>query len=295
MYIDYSNRKYKKYTKYLVGIFLGVFMYLGYIILYPANISDMGNFEIRNGDTINSVSENLYIENIIKSKNVFKLLLKYRLGNKQIVYGNYDLKKYSLDTSRINMLGVLDIIVNKKNYTPGISMTIPEGFTLEEVSARVNKVYSIPYNEFYEYAKEYSGYLYPETYYFSENVKKEEIIKKMLSEFKKEIGDIKREEVILASIVEGEGNGTEDMKIISGILKERIRIGMALQVDVAKETYKNNELPKNPINNPGKTAIDAVRHPTKSDYMYYITGSDGKFYYAVTFDEHKKNIRKYLK
>lgn len=284
-----------KYLKYIIGIIAGILFYLSYIILYPVNIDNNYSFEIKNGDTINSVSENLYLENIIKSKNIFKLLLKLKLGEKQIVYGNYNIKKYNFGIKKINMLGVLDIIVNKKNYTPGISMTIPEGFTLEEVSARVNKIFGINYNEFYNYAKEYNGYLYPETYYFAEDVKKEEIVTKMLSEFKKEIGDIKREDIILASIVEGEGKGSEDMKLISGILKERMRLGMALQVDVAKETYKNNELPKNPINNPGKTSIDAVRYPVSSDYLYYITGNDGKFYYAVTFDEHKKNIRKYLK
>ncbi len=284
-----------KYLKYIIGIITGILFYLSYIILYPVNIDNNYSFDIKNGDTINSVSENLYLENIIKSKNIFKLLLKLKLGEKQIVYGNYNIKKYNFGIEKINMLGVLDIIVNKKNYTPGISMTIPEGFTLEEVSARVNKIFNIPYNEFYDYAKEYNGYLYPETYYFAEDVKKEEIVTKMLSEFKKEIGDIKREDIILASIVEGEGKGSEDMKLISGILKKRMRLGMALQVDVAKETYKNNELPKSPINNPGKTSIDAVRYPVSSDYLYYITGNDGKFYYAVTFDEHKKNIRKYLK
>lgn len=284
-----------KYIKYIISVGVAACLYISYVILYPVSIDDNYYFEIKNGDNINSLSENLSKKKIINSKNIFKLILKYRLGDKQIVYGNYNIKKYTLGTEKINMLGLVDIIVNKKNYTPGISMTIPEGFTLEEVSARVNKIFNIPYNEFYNYAKEHNGYLYPETYYFSENVTKEEVVGKMLSEFKKEIGEIKREDVVLASIVEGEGKNSEDMKIISGILKERMRIGMALQVDVAKETYKNNELPKNPINNPGKTSIDAVRNPTLTNYLYYITGNDGNFYYAITFDEHKKNIRKYLK
>ncbi len=284
-----------KYLKYITVLIFITFVFLSYVILYPVTIGDKYSMEIKNGDTINSLSKDLSDQKLIKSENIFKLLLKYKLGNDRIVYGNYNIKKYTLESNKINMLGVLDIIVNKKNYTPGVSMTIPEGFTLEEISARVNKIYNISYNEFYNYAKEYNGYLYPETYYFSDNVEKEEIVAKMLSEFKKEIGEIKREDLILASLVEGEGNNAENMKLIAGILKDRLRIGMALQVDVAKETYKNNELPKDPINNPGKTAIDAVRNPTFSKYLYYITGDDGKFYYAVTFEEHKRNIKKYLK
>jgi UPF0755 protein len=218
------------------------------------------------------------------------------LDKKTLAYGKYNVKKYTMGKDSVNMLGLIDIIINKKNYTPGISLTIPEGFTLEEISARVSKVFNqIPYNDFYNYAKENNGSLYPETYYFPENVTKEEIVNKMLSEFKKEVGNISKEELVLASIIEGEGRDLEDMKIISGILKERLRIGMALQVDVAPETYKNNELPRSPINNPGPNAIEALRNPVKTEYLYYITGDDAKFYYSKTFEEHKKNIKKYLK
>ena len=43
--------------------------------------------------------------------------------------------------------------------------------------------------------------------------------------------------IILASILEGEAKTPEDMKIVAGILLKRLRLGMPLQVDVAKETY----------------------------------------------------------
>jgi UPF0755 protein len=287
--------KNNKYTLLIVTIFVVIFIYVSYLIFYPIPLNTNYSFEIKNGDTVNSLSDSLQKKGVISSKNIFKLVLKTKLGDRQIVYGVYEIKKTESEINSINMLDLAEIIVNKKNYTPGISMTIPEGFTLEEVSARVNKIFDIPYNEFYLYAKNYNGYLYPETYYFPENVTKEEIVEKMLSEFKKEIGDIKREDVILASIIEGEGKGEKDMGLISGILQERMRIGMALQVDVAIETYNSNELPKNPINNPGKTAFSAVKNPEKSNYLYYITGNDGNFYYAVSFAEHKKNIKKYLK
>jgi UPF0755 protein len=101
--------------------------------------------------------------------------------------------------------------------------------------------------------------------------------------------------VVLASILEGEAKSLEDMKVVSGILQKRMKMGMALQVDVAPETYKVRGLPRTPINNPGVNALDAALHPTETEYLYYITGNDGKMYYAKTFTEHKKNIQKYLK
>jgi UPF0755 protein len=74
-----------------------------------------------------------------------------------------------------------------------------------------------------------------------------------------------------------------------------MRIGMPLQVDVATSTYKVKGLPLVPINNPGLTSITAVINPTYTDYLYYITGKDGLMYYAKTFNDHKRNIQKYLK
>jgi UPF0755 protein len=99
----------------------------------------------------------------------------------------------------------------------------------------------------------------------------------------------------MASILEGEAKTEGDMKIIAGILLTRLTKGMPLQVDVAKETYTAKGLPKVPLNNPGLVAIMAVLHPTFTDNLYYLTGNDGAMHYAKTFEEHKKNIKKYLK
>ena len=266
-----------------------------YVVISPVSVNENYYFEIENGDNINTVATNLYDKKIIKSKFLFKIIIKERLGENTLAYGKYNIKKFKLGEERINMLGIIDILVNKKNYTPGISLTIPEGFTLEEISSRVSKVFNISYQDFYRVAKNYNGKLYPETYYFPQNVKAEEILHKMLLEFDKEYPSIKKEELILASIVEGEGRDFEDMQIISGILQERMHINMPLQVDVARITYTTKDLPRDPINNPGKNAIEATLHPKKTNYLYYITGSDGKFYYAKTYEEHKINIRKYLK
>jgi UPF0755 protein len=60
-------------------------------------------------------------------------------------------------------------------------------------------------------------------------------------------------------------------------------------------SYTTKGLPFMPINNPGVIAVDAVLHPVETSYLYYITGNDGKMYYARTFNEHRRNILKYLK
>ena len=52
-------------------------------------------------------------------------------------------------------------------------------------------------------------------------------------------------------------------------------------------------LPPDAISNPGKEALYAVAHPASGDYLYFLTGDDGKMYYAKTEAEHNANIQKY--
>jgi UPF0755 protein len=60
-------------------------------------------------------------------------------------------------------------------------------------------------------------------------------------------------------------------------------------------TYLHAGLPPTPISNPGKESLSAALSPQKTQYLYYLTGRDGKFYYAKTFEEHKKNKYLYLR
>jgi len=123
--------------------------------------------------------------------------------------------------------------------------------------------------------------------------------------------------IIMASVIEREANSPESMGYVAGILQNRLAIGMYLQVDASIEyilnktlaelvpedlkidspynTYTNPGLPPTPIGNPGMTSILAVLNPTPSNYLFYITGNDGTFYYARTFDEHRVNIARYLR
>ena len=68
-----------------------------------------------------------------------------------------------------------------------------------------------------------------------------------------------------------------------------------LKIESPYNTYLNQGLPPTPIGNPGLEAILAVLEPAQTDDLFYITGNDGEFYYAKTFDEHRLNIARYLK
>ena len=280
----------KKIAYILVAILLFFVLFL-YVKFNSTNSNFIvGNtFEIGSRDSLRKISENLYDENYINSPLLFRLYVSYVGKDKNISAGIYRFneKMTLLDVARKMSSGKYDI--------PSVVITIPEGFTNQEIGDRISKNLTIDKDQFILFAKDYEGYLFPETYYFLGSEQIEEIVFKMTDEFYERVGDVSKDDVILASLVEGEAKSGEDMKIVAGILKERIKIGMRLQVDVATSTYKTIDLPERPINNPGINAINAVRDPVYTKYLYYITGKDGKMYYAKTFKEHRINIEKYLK
>mgnify|MGYP006367988191 CR=1 FL=1 len=289
---------------FLLGI--GVFAYLVHQqLLGTSSTFPVGkNFIIEENESLRSISERLEEEGYINSAILFRAGVSFLDKDKNIQLGSYSFDK------PLNLLGVTNRLIKGSPDAPLLSVTIPEGSTSFEVATLIAKVLpSISVDIFGETISKYNadGKLFPSTYFLLPSYKEEDIVKLMTTTFTKKVGPLLTKDVIeaplqkeedvltLASILEGEAKTQEDMQIVAGILLARLTIGMPLQVDVAMETYKQRGLPFMPINNPGLVAINAALTPIKTAYLYYITGNDGKMYYAKTFEEHKKNIKKYLK
>ncbi len=123
--------------------------------------------------------------------------------------------------------------------------------------------------------------------------------------------------ITIASLIEKEVRTVEDKKIVSGILGNRLEIGMPLQVDativyitgekstgVSLEdlkvdsrfnTYKYKGLPLGPISNPGLESILAAIYPEENGYFYYLSTPEGKTIFNKTLDGHNRDKAKYLK
>src|SRR3990167_9683105 len=214
-------------------------------------------------------------------------------------------------------------IVGRKNRelvaSREIAVTIPEGFNVGQIGETFEKLGIFSKNVFVSAAQSQEGYLFPDTYRFYKDAKPEDVIKKMRDHFDKKItpeilDQIKlkhktlRDIIIMASILEEEVKSAEDRKIVAGILWKRLDLDMALNVDSALtyifgkasaeltesdlkidsryNTYRYRALPPTPLSNPGTDAVSAAMNPTKTKYFYYLTGKDGKTYYAATLDGH---------
>jgi UPF0755 protein len=174
------------------------------------------------------------------------------------------------------------------------------------------------------------GKYFPKTYLLYKDEDPMGVTAAMLKQFSKETSKVrkqKRMEVIkedtalkIASIIQREAGGKSDMKLISGIIWNRLWAGMKLQMDATLQyakgneedgwwsqvdssdkkinspynTYKEEGLPPSPIANPGLAAIEAAYNPQKTSCIFYLHDKNRKIHCAKTYEEHKKNIEKYL-
>ncbi len=252
--------------------------------------------EISKGSTLNQAASLLKDRNLIYSEFVFKALVVLQGGKRNIVAGDYYFTNPhgTASLARRFVKGNFGLELEK--------ITIPEGLTNKQIANLFKLQFSL-FDDEYFLKNAPQGYLFPDTYSFFPNVSAKSVIGRMQDVFSTKTERIKNDAtvlkrnfaniVILASILEEEAK-PEDMKMVSGVLANRLAINMPLQVDAATSTYKSKGIPLVPISNPGLDALEAALYPTKNDYLYYLSDLKGKIYYAKTFDEHQTNRELYL-
>lgn len=206
----------------------------------------------------------------------------------------------------IKLPGYIKRKTMEKAAASEVAVTIPEGLNIGQIGEILQHAGLFPKSEFIKVAQNEEGYLFPDTYRFYKTSGVMQVIARMRENFDKKLTpeileEISRQKktlkdiIIVASLLEEEVKGTEDRKLVAGILWKRLWLGMGLNVDSAPDTYRYRGLPPSPISNPGMDAILAAVYPEPSPYLYYLSGKDGKTHYAKTLDEHTLNKYKYLK
>ncbi|MGP1353039.1 MAG: endolytic transglycosylase MltG [Parasphingopyxis sp.] len=126
------------------------------------------------------------------------------------------------------------------------------------------------------------------------------------------------EAIILASIVEKETAEPSERPLIAGVYSNRLRIGMRLQADPTiiypitqgralgrrirrseidarndYNTYTMTGLPRGPIANVGREAIEAVLNPAETDALFFVADGTGGHVFAETYREHRENVEQW--
>lgn len=289
--------------------------------------TDSVRFVIARGQSVIKTAESLETAGLVRNATVFRYYAQFYTLDKQMQAGSYELTA--------NM-SVSQIAQKLTQGSEDIWVTLLEGWRNEEVAEYLD-AQDLPEFDaasFIELAGTSQGMIYPDTYLVPKESTALQLYNLFTSTFEKKIqkdlsseitasGEELKDVVILASIVEREGRGTQDMRHVAGILQNRLKIGMALQADATLQyiegvdaktkdwwsppsittkestspynTYKNPGLPPGPISNPGLAAIRAVLDPVKSDDLFYIHTPSGEAYYAESLEEHNANINRYLR
>lgn len=219
--------------------------------------------------------------------------------------------------------------------TVAVRVTIPEGLNVREVAKIFAKEGLAEEEAFLKEAKTFApydyieavpnadyrieGFLFPDTYEFSNEASPRELMQRMADEFDKkltpELRELAKAEkmsiyelVTMASLVEKEARYAEDRPIIAQVFLTRLSINMPLQTDTTLQylmdapkedvsiedtklespynTYQHYGLPPGPIASPGLASLEAVLKPAETDYLYFVADRDGHNHYSHSYDQH---------
>lgn len=285
---------------FIFSILIFIYLFVHFIFTAPAKFPEGIILNIEQGESLHSLSGQLKTDKIIRSRALFESFIILLGGEKNIFPGDYFLP------NRMSVFEVAKKISTRDRGLAPLKITIPEGYDLNDMADIFsNRLHNFNKESFLQLTSGKEGYLFPDTYFFFSADNEEIVINSLENNFQKKIatvesdilasGKTEKQIIIMASLIEREANGDNDREIISGILWNRLKKNMPLQVDAELWTYKNKGLPNQPICNPGIKAIKAAIFPQASSYLYYLHDKQGVIYYAKTFEEHKKNIKKYLK
>ncbi|MBI4089246.1 MAG: endolytic transglycosylase MltG [Candidatus Levybacteria bacterium] len=313
-------------------IFLAIIGFVAFILnpfQAPSNV-DKTEIVTLDTDSDDVVGLKLKEQGFIKSQVAFDLALTLKNKHNKIQSGGYYLSK-NMNVWRI---------INAITKGPDLKwVTVLEGMRKEQIGERLKKTFGWSdedlkkWNEVYTAMKyDYvEGVYFPDTYLIPVKEDGLQIALRMINRFNEKLAPFQKKfsekNIIwttglkIASIIQREAAGPQDMPLIAGVLWNRLLKNQKLQIDATIQyakgkvgdtwwsvvtpsdiqnidssynTYQYAGLPPHPISNPGLDAIKAVLNPEETKCLYYLHDYKGQIHCAVTYEEHLENIKEYL-
>ena len=277
---------------------------------------------VRSGSGINAIAQDLAVSGIITETFVFRLGVKFFSDSHLMKAGEY------LFPTKISSRDIVKLLQSGRTIIHRI--TLAEGLTSSQIKAQLTQNQNLA-GEITSQIVE--GTLLPETYYFSKDDQRLNLITRMqtgLSDVMRELWPNRdpnlpfksqQEALTLASIVEKETGKSSERAHVAGVFINRLRKRMRLQSDptviygitngqmllgrpltrselrtkTAFNTYMNFGLPPTPIANAGRKSIESVLHPLKTDDLYFVANGSGGHVFAQTLRQHNQNVSEWRK
>jgi UPF0755 protein len=335
-------------SKMVKGIFFGFLFFIILLIVcgigaftwWNTQISAPGVSDVKKsvvitkGSSGETIGKKLHDAGVIKNELAFKIYLRLKNLSGKLPVGEFEIPQN---------LSLKDVVALIQKGPQQVWITIPEGIRREQIPSRfvaglglTGKSADAFIDSFLLLSEKEEGYLFPETYLVPKDITPQGAITLLKNEFQKNYATLSKktpiemtdsEIVTLASLVERETLKGDERPMVAGILYNRLKLGMPLQVDATVQytlanmrcrdpkqcsdwwptvlrgdytivapfnTYKIAGLPPHAIANPGITALQAATTPAVNDYIYYLHDKTGVIHYAKTLDDHNANIAKYI-
>ena len=290
-------------------------------------------FRVEPGMSASNIADQLQKNQLIDNTGAFRTEAKISGLEKSLQAGNYRL------TRGMSVRQIIDVFAAGR--VEQIAFTVPEGYTVTQIADLIEQMQLGKKTRFLDLARRYApyeymrtdnpdvvykaeGFLFPSTYYLSADMKEEQILAMMATEFNKRFTADKRQQlankgltarqwVTMGSLVEKEAQVETDRPLISGVFYNRLREQMPLQscatiqyilgypkaeltvADTERpspyNTYLHPGLPPGPIANPGAAALTAALEPAQTEYEFFVVQQNGAHRFSRTYDEHLQAIQ----
>jgi UPF0755 protein len=320
------------------GLLLSGWFWL-YLESRPARLAEASGptvFEIDRGKSVRAIASDLRSRGLLRKKTPFILLYSLFYAPQRLKAGEYELPAAASPEEIMETFIHGKILLHPLTLAGGLTgeeaadVVAAAGFgTGDEFRAAFAATGTIALLD--PQAADLEGYLFPETYRFPKGTSSEEVVEKMVDEFKSvfgptwrrraaELGMTVREAVTLASLIEKETARPEEKPLVSAVFHNRLRAGMKLdcdptiiyslkkrrpfegrlrtkdlRLDSPYNTYLHAGLPPGPICNPGRASLEAALYPAAAEVFYFVSRNDGTHVFSRTLGEHSRAVLKYQK
>ena len=233
-------------------LIISCFVLFKRVLNKPLKTSEDIVINVQEGDSFYSIINTLSKENKIKNLPLIKLFVKISRKNIDVKPGEYVLQK------DLNVNELINTLTSESSLNI-VKFTVPEGYTIDDISEKLEKEGICSKEDFIKAIKEYElpsfvninsekrynleGYLFPDTYLIKVGETPKEIITKMVARFKEMLNEaikevnttVKNEDietvVTIASMIEKEARIDSERPVIASVIVNRLNIDMMLQID----------------------------------------------------------------
>ena len=312
----------------LLGLFYSIWVWHQPLV----NASTAHSFKVHPGDTQEKIHQRLKQQQFTSHASWLNFLSHILGYHYALHYGEYQI------TPGMNYHDLM-VNIDQKRMQVKHKITFIEGLTFSEfidVLSKNNNIRHLLKGKTEQQIlkalgvshRHAEGLFFPDTYQFVWGNSDIDILSQAYNEMARHLGyqwknrqpglayKTPYEALIVASLIESETPVIEERPVISGVILQRLKIGMKLQLDptvmyglgmsrgasllrsqlnkdTPYNTYLHYGLPPTPIGMPSESSLAAALHPEFKGYLYYVASGKGGHVFSKNFAGHKTAVTQY--